>query len=61
MLVLKLKALDQVKIDDTTIHVREIGNGRVRLAIDAPKEVPISNGHTPCRGGSEGGKSPPSD
>jgi carbon storage regulator len=42
MLVLSRKDGQAIRIgDDVTIKVSEISGGRVKLAIDAPREVPI--------------------
>jgi sRNA-binding carbon storage regulator CsrA len=41
-------------IGSTVVNVREIGNGRVRLAIDAPTDVPVTNESAPSAHRKEG-------
>lgn len=45
MLVLSRKQGEQVLIDDRiTVTVLAVGEGRIRLGIDAPREIPILRG-----------------
>lgn len=41
MLVLSRRPLESIQIGDIRVTVVQIRGGAVRLAIDAPKEVPI--------------------
>lgn len=61
MLVLKLKSTDRVLIGTAVVDVRDIGNGRVRLAINAPEEMPIINETTKIIPRVTGGETPSSD
>jgi carbon storage regulator len=42
MLVLTRKKSERIKIGDAMVTIVDIGRGRVRIGIDAPKNVPIS-------------------
>lgn len=41
MLILKLKKQDRIVIGNMTMHIRHVLGGRVSIAIDAPRSVPI--------------------
>ncbi len=44
MLALTLKPGEKLKIGDTTVTVTEVKGNKIRIAIDAPKEIQISRG-----------------
>ncbi len=41
MLVLTRKAGQRIVIGDITVHIAEIRHNRIRVAIDAPRDIPI--------------------
>lgn len=43
MLVLKLKKQDRVTIGNLTFEIKEVSAGRVRMAMEAPRDVLIHN------------------
>jgi carbon storage regulator len=48
MLVVSRKPGQQIVIDERiTVKVIELGSGRIRLGIDAPKEMPIRRSEIP--------------
>jgi carbon storage regulator CsrA len=44
MLVLTRKAAESIVIGDVTVYIGDIRRGRVRIAVDAPDDVPIVRG-----------------
>ena len=47
MLVLSRKVSESIVIGNVTVTIKQIRNGIVRVAIDAPKEVSIRRGELP--------------
>lgn len=47
MLVLKLKKQDRVTIGNLVLEIKEVSAGRVRMAMQAPRDVLIHNESAP--------------
>ena len=49
MLILTRKTKEAITIGNVTITIQEIKGNRVKIAIEAPREIPILRGELPTK------------